>query len=497
MATEGPPPSRHPPSMGPGARAANKPGESDSRTKLMEVIQARAKYQVSVEPDTLSLSYELNNTPRLYRLSFDNMPLHGLSKWWIYGGSIRARRAGVLAIDLIRGSENVVHRPVTQQEAEGLAYWTSRRLLYGSLATFATSAFGFYLARRGRANMKFPFVSAKPLERYNRFPLQRMPLITGQLAQTAWQVTRYVIWMELFFLVGTPLAGALASVSVARGMATDSRTRGLFEAMQAMRERPRGDRDRTRSNAPMEWPQQPQGHDVGEDAQSDSQPYYKDMGSGGSPDGSIIDHVHDGDSFYQSGASDTSVLDNSGTRSRERKEQRGYPAPQPSRQVQTNASSTSSADSDPFLFDDASPTAGNDPDMATPIPYSPSTGGSVWERIRRGNAPSSAKSPAATSDTDIRRQRLETERAREARANQMAERDSESNEGISYTSETRLGRDGRDREQEQREFDEMLERERKQSGSEEYDRGMAAVESGEERRAGEGTGVWERRRRGD
>ncbi|KIW33589.1 uncharacterized protein PV07_00426 [Cladophialophora immunda] len=491
MANEGPPPSRYPPSMGPGAKPVNKPGEPESKSKLLEVMQARSKYQVSVEPDTLSLSYELNNSPRLYRLSFDNMPLHGLSRWWIYGGSIRSRRAGVLAIDLIRGSENVVQRPVTQQEAEALAYWTSRRLLYGSLATFATSAFGFYLAHRGRAKMKFPFVSAKPLERYNKFPLQQMPLITGQLAQTAWQVTRYVIWMELCFLVGTPVVGALGSFSAATGMATDPRTQGLI---QAMRERGRGDMNRTLSNIPAEWPQQPQGQDGSRDAPPDSQSYYKDAEGGSYPDGSAVDRNHDGDGFYQSGASDTSILDDSRIRDREIKQQQEYPTRQPSRET---TSSTSSADTDPFFFDDASPTTGNDPDMATPSAYKRSPGGSAWERIRRGNAPPSADSSTATSDMEFRRQRLETERAREARANQMAERDPESNQGISYTNETGLGRDGRAREQAQREFDEMLERERRQGGSEDYDRGMAAVESGDERRAGEGMGAWERRRRGD
>ncbi|OAP62926.1 hypothetical protein AYL99_02153 [Fonsecaea erecta] len=489
MASDDSPPSRYPPSMGPGARPVNKPGESDSRSKLLEVIQARSKYQVSVEPDTLSLSYELNNTPRLYRLSFDNMPLHGLSRWWIYGGSMRARRAGVLAIDLIRGSENVVQRPVTQQEAEALAYWTSRRLLYGSLATFAASTFGFYMAHRGRAKMKFPFVSAKPLERYNKFPLQQMPLITGQLAQTAWQVTRYVIWMELCFLVGTPVIGALGSFSAATGMATDPRTQGLI---QAMRERGRGDMNRTLSNLPVEWPQQPQGQDGNRDAQSDPQSYYQDGDGGGSPDGSAADRNHGGDAFYQSAASDTGTLDDSRISDRERKQQQGYSTPQPSRQTQQDTSSTSSADADPFFFDDASPTAGNDPDMATSTPYKRPSGGSAWERIRRGSAP-----PAATSDSDFRRQRLETERAREARANPMAERDSESNESVYDGRDTRPGRDGRAREQAQREFDQMLERERRQSGSEEYDRGMAAVESAEDRRAAEGMSAWERRRRGD
>src|ERR1700753_1296905 len=100
MATDPRSASNYPPSMGPGARHNNKPGDGENdRTRLMQVIRARSKYQVSVEDETLSLSYELNDAPRLYQLPFDAMPLQGFSRWWLYGGPERAHKTGGLAID--------------------------------------------------------------------------------------------------------------------------------------------------------------------------------------------------------------------------------------------------------------------------------------------------------------------------------------------------------------------------------------------------------------
>ena len=57
------------------------------------------------------------------------------------------------------------------------------------------------------------------------------------------------------------------------------------------------------------------------------------------------------------------------------------------------------------------------------------------------------------------------------------------------------------KEQAQKEFDDMLDRERRQSGSEDYDRGMRAIESGQESPSSissstsSGISAWERRRK--
>ncbi len=498
-------PSNFPASMGPGARP-NKPGEGDeTRTRLMQVIQARSKYQVNVESETLSLSYELNESPRMYRLPFDTIPLQGLSRWWLYGGHQRARKAGILAIDIIRGSENMVQRPVTQQEAEALTYWTGQRVLYGSYATAIGCALGTYLARRGHIKMKFPILAAKPLEQYNHFPVKSIPILTGQTAQGAWQVFRYSVWIQVAFLVSTPVVGTVGTLYATKGLANDSRTQGLAHALK---ERSKGDA------GGIEWPQQhgqsPSSVDTrnrqnsGQESQSDF-----DMEQGGhggqtmargqsmgqaSEDSNKRQSYSLGETFEQGSASDTGTLSDSAVTDRENKQQyERYPTSQqqqqqqpPPRQIQSSRPS-SSADSESFFYDDASPTAGNDPDNATPQAYSQPSGGSAWDRVRRGGSAPPRPQPQQQSS-----------RAREARSSRQAEAEAESNEYKAYSNEARQS--SGDRGRAQREFDEMLEKERQQSGSGEYDRGMRAVEQGEEGRHSSGGGgsgsAWETRRRG-
>ncbi|KIW64431.1 hypothetical protein PV04_09364 [Phialophora macrospora] len=495
-----PPPSNFPPSMGPGARPANPSGDGpDTRTKLMQIMRARSKYQVSVEPETLSLSYELNDTPRLYRLSFDAMPLQGVSRWWLYGGPQRARRAGILAIDIIRGSENVAKRPVTQHEAEALTYWTSKRLLYSSYVTAASVLVGTFLARRGHARMKFPIIPAKPLEQYNHFPLKQIPILTGQTAQGAWQFTRYGIWIQLTFLIASPTVGTAASLYIANAMARDSRTQELIHALDPKNAwESRGQSDPDRHTSPDRRRQLPSGFETqngGPDSEPDSRLDFREPERSGRADQAMPRNYSSGDTIEQGAANGTDTLSDSAVKNLEDRQQyESYPSSpqqQPQRQVQSTSPSAP-ADSDPFFYDDASPTVGNDPDNSSAVSYPQPSGGSVWERIRRGG---NASAPSRPPLYDHRAQ------PGEARSSGIAQQEAESREREAVSTEGRFRsagslRDGRDREQAQREFDEMLERERQQSGSDEYGRGMRAIEQGEENGDADASGgsAWERRR---
>lgn len=466
--------SNYPVSLGPGARPTNPTGDGqDARSRLARIMEARAKYNVSVEEDTLSLSYELNNAPRLYRLSFDSMPLHGFTRWWLYGNSTRARKGGMLSTDIIRGSENAVQRPVSQQEAEALTYWTSKRLVYGDCATLAAGVLGFYMARRGHARMKWPFLKPSPLERYNYFPLRRLPLVRGPMAQATWQFTRYCFYVQLVALAMTPFTSAIITLDIASRMSDDPRVKELFDAIK---EKGAGRKDPTR----IEWPDQRQSQAPGQARESDNE----NPQSGFSPDYSELDRGNSGgqsvDDAEAFNMKDTNEFSQPGN----------YPmsGQQSSRQVQSTRPSTSS-DSDPFFYDDASPTAGNEPSMATSQSYGQASGGSVWDRIRRGSSPSRPHDSQPQES-----------RAQDLRSSRLAEHESGIDQGDAYGRGARTGRDGRDRERAQREFDEMLEKERQQSGSGEYDRGTRAIERGEDSLQGGGDSggmsVWERRRRG-
>jgi hypothetical protein len=480
--------------MGPGARPTNEQTSQEAeqrRNKLMEVMAARAKYKIEVDSDTLSLSYELNGSPRLYRLSFDAMPIKGLPKWWLYGGSRSQRKSGTLAIDIIRGSENIAQRPVTQQEAESLTYWSSKRLYYGSIATFACGGLGFYFAQRGRGRMKFPFIKAKPLEQYNHFPTKRVAIATGPWAQTCWQAVRYGVWGQLFILGLAPLFTTVASLSVAAGMSQDSRMKDLATVMTNKGQRDIGQVEWT----PQSQQQEEQGS-IGDQATAFQTRPTDDARDNFSQDRNELGS----DKFYPGGAGDTGTLSDAAIQNRENQSQSQsqsqYEQPQssyPQQAQRPGQSSRPSTDSqsDPFFYYDASPTAGNDQNI-----NQQRNAGSAWGRLRTQQSSPSSASPSSSYDTTPSRT-----------SSQSSQSSQNANAYSSQSTST-----SRDKERAQKEFNDMLERERRQSGSEEYDRGMAAVEAGRESRSASGTGssggdgggngggdeasAWERRRRG-
>ncbi|RMZ85902.1 hypothetical protein DV736_g6544, partial [Chaetothyriales sp. CBS 134916] len=147
--------------------------------------------------------------------------------------------------------------------------------------------------------------------------------------------------------------------------------------------------------------------------------------------------------------------------SRTRSPQQRQPAPQP------NPSPTSSSSSD-FFFDDASPTADNASARASRSSATSrdGSGESVWSRIRRGNTPTATSAPTLDSS--------------------FSDQTSYSSQPVDDDQQQQ-----RQRRNAQKEFDAMVEQERRQSGREDFWKGTSdqSVEG-----AGEGESAWERRR---
>lgn len=453
-------------------------GENSPGSSLIHIMNARSKYRVAVESENLVLSYELNEAPRMYRLPFEALPLGNFSRWWLYGGPSRAYTSGILAIDFIRGAENQTQRPVTQREAEALAFYASKKAMYGIMGNVTGLAAGGVIAWMTREKMKFPFIAAKPLERYNRFPLQNAPILHGRHAQIAWQITRANVWAMLCVLVSGPLFASMGNGSTLLGITRDERTQGLVNEW-----RQKGSMDRISSNLPQEKGSRPQTQVRG-GQYTESDPYNRDIERENAPD-YPADRDYNQGGPYADARIDSAMSNDPSNQIREGGQPSsgfggissyGKPPPAPTMQPQDRSRQD---DPDPFFYDDASPTAGNDPNMSTPAAYSRPTG-SVWERIRKGNAPD--RSTPTYEPGSLRGTTAEDPKDDPATQ--------ESRGSGAGTYEALHGR-----EQAQKEFDDMLDRERRQSGSDEYDRGMKAVESGQESNADSGMSAWERRRR--
>jgi len=505
-----------PPSLGPGARPVQ-PGEPTRPAGIAEIMNFRSRYSVSVEPETLHIGYEINGIPRTYHLAFESMPLGTFSRWALFGGPSRTRNAGTQVIDFIRGTENIMGRPLNQREAEGYAYHTSKKMLYSLTGTAVGVLVGGVIAQRNREMMKFPFRSAQPLERYQNFPNRYLPILRGQQALFAWRATRVSVWTVVGIFIARPIFSAIGNTVFYTGLNSDDRTKELMTSLKGNLERIASNRVREVASGAQPRPQ-PQRQQDDQSAESDAQAYYRDTQQDVTNE---YQSDYSGDNTFTDGSTDFGMADlnklsesleknfaelqratsDASMRARGAKQEevfrgpsRGsYGRPAPSTQQSRSQSdqpkdSFSGSTSDPFFDDDASPTAGNDPDMATRDTYSPQR--SAWARIRnqRNQTQSGSREDAPTERSSGSGRGLSDNPYAARGGEEQARGDSFS---FSKTDADRhLAKD-----QAQKEFDAMLDKERRLSGSDEYDRGMNAVTSGEESAANSGLSAWESRRR--
>ena len=472
--------SAFPASMGPGAIMSSQPEVAVERgqrleSMLQQVQEIRSHYSFEVRDQILFLGYDLNGAARRYSLPFAKMPLSGASIWLLYGGPRRTRVSSTFVIDTIRGAENLAHRPLTQTEAEGYAHHASRRTLYSFGSSISAVGMGSVFAIYGRKTMKFPFRKPQPLERYEHFPNRWFPVIKGSYARTAWQIMRFNVYTVLCLLLIAPVYSSMGDSTMMVGLYKDQRTHEITKSMAAALKNTNGKLQRHASNRPGATGRP--AHAAG-DTQGDDDFYAS------SEQGPAIEYGdgndYNGDASYTDGTTDTGVLGDSQMQRREARQPSpssftGNPAFRQKPIRQQNQALDSTADPD-FIFDDASPTAGNGPDMNA---YSGSRGantGSAWERVRRGQTDTSENE---TTSPGLRPS------PQDPRTGQTTSRDGrddyESEKSANSFSFSKSERDRQlSKEQAQKEFDRMLDEERK---------GIDGTSSGTE-----SGGAWNKRR---
>ncbi len=301
-----------------------------------------------------------------------------------------------------------------------------------------------------RKTMKFPFRKPQPLEKYNNFPNRWMPILTGRFAQSMWHITRVNVYVALCLALLAPLYASMGDSAMMVGLYKDSRTHEVTKGMATALKESGGAIKRHAANRPDAGPAQPAGSESQSDESfyaSSEQGNANDYGSGGD---------YSGDTAYTDGSSDTGLLGGSQMQNREARQQSpasfsGNPAfrKKPVRQPERDYDSSSDSD---YIFDDASPTAGNDPGMNA---GSSPGGGSAWERLRRGQSDSENKRGITPPGM---------KRPQGPIAKQMQQdgaRDEYQTSADSFSFSSRDEEKQLAKEQAQREFDKMLEEERK------------------------------------
>jgi hypothetical protein len=424
-----------PPSMGPGARPVG-PGSSATGTPvpiesiLSQVREIRSHYSISLDDARthLNISYMLKDRHRGFSLPFDNLPLNPSTQWLLYGGPARRLATGTFVTDILRGAENMAHRDLTQSEAEGHALHASRRMLYGFAAVVSSASIGAAFSLAGRKTMKFPLRRPQPLERYDNFPNRYLPILRGQYARAMWHITRANVYTFFAFLLLQPLYSSMGDNALTVGLYRDSRTNAVLKEMKANKDPNRAFQiSRIGSNVERGSPEdrrqvfgqtakqregleKQRGGKVYEDP--DPQGYYSDNTEG-------VVNDYSGEQSYESDAGDQAFTDGNGDgiadadsgmltdRQMAVREARqsnpnsgpgsftGVPAyqrgvqqksQQQQQQQQAYERGQESA-ADDFIFDDASPSDGRGmlEDISTnQTPVTKSGMGGAWSRVRRG-----------------------------------------------------------------------------------------------------------------
>ena len=445
--------SNYPVSMGPGARPVQ-PGNPneirEQQASFRQFAEQRSKYSITKEDGGIRLGYELKDVPRNHFIAYENMPAGAFMRAMLFSGDTNTTVTGTFIVDMIRGIENTSGKMLTQTQAEGVALHSSKRMLYSTSSMYVATIGGMYIAWRGRKDMKFPFIKPRPSERYNNFPNRYIPIIKGQQARLMWHLNRGFIWVGLGVVLLSPVFNSMGGVSMITGLYRDDRTKEMMKGLK-------GSLQRIQSNMPSSGAPGQTAPPLDAYTRDDSSPSAFSNTGAESSDG------FSGGGYEEQGFG--TAYDGGEAGATQKPTPRSFPtarsqgvSPRPSQEQDTGGSD--------FLFDDASPTAGNDPDMSAPAQYQ---GGSAWERLR-GTRNQAQRQPLPS--------RLPPR---------------EQDESFSFS-----GGDAEKvvaKQQAQKEFDAMLERERRESGSVDYDRGMNATQQGQENPGGgDGGSAWSRRR---
>jgi hypothetical protein len=472
--------SAYPPSMGPGEIMSSQPefgeegGQASPSSMLQQVQEIRSHYSFEVRDRALFLGYDLNGAARRYRLPFAKMPLSGAAAWLLYGGPMRTRVTSTFVIDTIRGAENLAHRPLTQIEAEGYAHHASRRTLYSFASSISALWIGSIFAIYGRKTMKFPFRKPQPLERYDNFPNRWLPVLRGSYARIAWQLTRCNVYTILSLALIAPVYSSMGDSAMMVGLYKDQRTHEVTKSMAAGLKNTNGRLQRHASNRPGAVQKPPQASESGNEDGFHTSP------EAGAANGYSDGKEYSGDTAYTDGTIDTGLLDDSQMQSREARQPSptsfaGNPITRQKPDGQRNQAfrDTSAQSDQDYFFDDASPTAGNDPDINAGTGSGGNGIGSAWERVRRGQTAKRDHSPVMSPSP----RPSQGSGGGQPAPNEVKDESQTSVDSFSFSSGERDRQLAK--EQAQKDFDRMLDEERK---------GVEGTG------AGGGRGAWSRRR---
>jgi hypothetical protein len=357
---------------------------------------------------------------KLLSVPFDSLPqlppfapLFGYTTQWQ-----KTQVASTLA-----GLSAELRRVLSTTEADALAYHRSRCCAIASWSPPLVLATTLYFTRRGRATLRFPFITPDPAKfSPTAFPTASRPFLTGPSAVRLWHVLRFGAYGIVCHFLVKGFVDSYAQTTYLMNVLADPRLKAIRDAAKTSRQQ----------------------HSA--------------------PDAGAIQ----GAPGYERSAT-------IGSRSppHQRQQQQQQPpqqfAPQPQGAVQ---------DDDSFLFDDASPVAPSQrqrPEQSS-TSSNPTGPGSAWDRVRSQAIAERLNQRLEQAGDQMQQRMKDSEAALErfnkqgrlggrGRTEQSTYPTSEQEKAEQYTYPTSEQEKAYAKEQAQKEFDAMLERERRGEGS--------------------------------
>ncbi|KAK5136596.1 hypothetical protein LTR08_002610 [Meristemomyces frigidus] len=171
---------------------------------------------VLVTPQPNGIYINLNTLPR---------------RWSIIGEKPHPKALVESLKDSNRFAATVLQRPVTQQEADAFAFHFAKSFRIASYGTPIGVLGGTAWAYRSNKDMRFP--GWTPFKEGSRFSKDVFGPLKGNMARTAWQLSRVSAWQLVWAITAQIFFGSYAiSVGLA-GRAMDPRLKEFTEALKA------------------------------------------------------------------------------------------------------------------------------------------------------------------------------------------------------------------------------------------------------------------------
>ena len=362
----------------------------------------------------------LQNVDKL-GIKYDELPQ--LPFWAPFFGGTHAAYKLEIA-DVVVNTSALLGRGLTPEERDVIAYLAAKRTVTQSFEPPLSMAAAIYLERRGRSTSKFPFYTPKPTSfDPSFFPSKRMPMLQGPFSFIAWNATRFGCYAFVAHFVGGIFFQSYATSVQTAAMLRDPR---LADLRRGFADRRRGIKTPgSQGSQPWQMPEDPSMKDA-ETPYGDAS-YAEERAPATATTETTADPTRDRGSSTAAPTAPSPVARGSYPPPRQ------HPAP-----VQSASASDEFTESSFFEDDDASPMAPTARAQST----ASSSGGSAWERLRQ-QAKSSPAGQGSGSSAGAPRSSTWGQNA----------------EQYTYSQEDRDKASAKD--QAQREFDAMLEKERR------------------------------------